>query len=60
MLGAFVGPFAWGVLRDHTGNYQAGLLSLAVTFTVAATLVLLSRTLSRSARTATSSAAVVS
>jgi nitrate/nitrite transporter NarK len=30
MLGAFVGPFAWGLLKDHTGTYHAGLVSLAI------------------------------
>ncbi|MBV8805104.1 MAG: MFS transporter [Sinobacteraceae bacterium] len=59
MLGAFVGPFAWGLLKDRTGNYQAGLLSLAVSFAVAATLVLLIRSLSRSARASGSSATAV-
>ncbi len=26
MLGAFVGPYAMGIARDRTGNYQRGLL----------------------------------
>ena len=28
-IGAFVTPFAWGVLRDASGDFRAGLLLLA-------------------------------
>ncbi|HWA60883.1 MAG TPA: hypothetical protein VG939_05885, partial [Caulobacteraceae bacterium] len=40
MVGAFVGPWAWGLARDATGDYRAGLLSLAVPFLAGAALVL--------------------
>jgi ACS family tartrate transporter-like MFS transporter len=59
MLGAFVGPFAWGLLKDHTGSYRAGLLSLAMAFTLAATLLWLIKSWAPSARaTAASTAAI--
>ena len=47
MLGAFIGPFAWGSLKDHSGGFQAGLLSLAGTFATAAALLLIIRHRSR-------------
>ncbi len=40
MLGSFLGPWAFGVARDHTGGYQAGMLALSLPFVVAAGLVL--------------------
>ncbi len=40
MVGAFLGPFAWGVARDHTGSYHAGLLALFVNYVVAALVVI--------------------
>ncbi|HTT06533.1 MAG TPA: MFS transporter [Steroidobacteraceae bacterium] len=30
MLGAFTGPYGWGLARDLTGGYQVGLLGLTV------------------------------
>jgi ACS family tartrate transporter-like MFS transporter len=39
MVGAFLGPFVWGVARDHTGSYQAGLLALFMNYVVAALIV---------------------
>ena len=59
MLGAFLGPSVWGLLRDHTGSFQAGLLSLAGAFTVAATLLLIIRHTARSPAGPASSAALV-
>ena len=43
MLGQFIGPWAWGLARDHTGSYQAGLLSLPVAYMAAAAIVLVVR-----------------
>ena len=40
MVGAFVGPWAWGVARDATGSYSAGLEALAVPYVIAALIVL--------------------
>src|SRR6185436_18921678 len=37
MIGSFIGPYAWGVARDLTGSYQAGLLSLTAAYLIAAT-----------------------
>jgi ACS family tartrate transporter-like MFS transporter len=39
MVGAFAGPYAWGIARDHTGSYQAGLVTLFFTYVVAALIV---------------------
>jgi ACS family tartrate transporter-like MFS transporter len=50
MLGSFIGPSAWGIARDFTGSYRAGLLALAVAQFVAATIVLVVRYNARSAR----------
>ncbi|HMA03172.1 MAG: MFS transporter, partial [Gemmatimonas sp.] len=30
-VGSFVGPYLWGVSRDASGSFQAGLLALAAT-----------------------------
>jgi ACS family tartrate transporter-like MFS transporter len=43
MMGAFIGPYTWGLARDFTGSYRAGLLSLAISFAIAALLLVLSR-----------------
>jgi ACS family tartrate transporter-like MFS transporter len=48
MVGAFFGPYAWGVARDRTGNYHAGLMALAAAYLVAAIMVLLVRKMARS------------
>jgi ACS family tartrate transporter-like MFS transporter len=52
MVGSFVGPYAWGVARDFTGSYQAGLLSLALPHIVAALIVLVGPRLARANRAA--------
>jgi MFS transporter, ACS family, tartrate transporter len=39
-LAGFAGPYAMGVMRDWTGNYTAGLLSLAACGLMAMTIVL--------------------
>ena len=43
MVGSFIGPYAWGIAKDHTGDFQAGLLSLTVPYLVAAAIVLVMR-----------------
>jgi MFS transporter, ACS family, tartrate transporter len=43
MVGSFIGPYAWGVARDLTGNYQAGLLWLVLPHLAAAAIVLVVR-----------------
>jgi ACS family tartrate transporter-like MFS transporter len=40
MVGAFAGPWAWGVARDATGSYTAGMEALAVPYVIAALIVL--------------------
>ena len=40
MMGGFIGPWAMGVVKDHTGDYRAGLLALAVPSLLGAALVL--------------------
>jgi MFS transporter, ACS family, tartrate transporter len=59
MLGAFIGPLAWGLAKDRTGHYQLGLLSISISFGAAVLLLLLIRRLARSARAATPAVAVV-
>jgi ACS family tartrate transporter-like MFS transporter len=39
-LGAFLGPFVIGLLRDQTGGYASGMIALAIALTFAATAVL--------------------
>ncbi len=49
LIGAFVTPIAWGVSKDATGGFQAGLMGLfAMTLVLAALLLLLRRQLHRS------------
>jgi ACS family tartrate transporter-like MFS transporter len=43
MVGAFVGPAAWGLARDLTGGYRAGLIALFVAYVAAAAIALLLR-----------------
>jgi ACS family tartrate transporter-like MFS transporter len=38
--GSFFLPWAWGVARDQTGSFQAGLTALPIAFLIAAGLVL--------------------
>ncbi len=40
MIGSFLAPFGWGVLKDRTGGYEAGLMVLPALFFVAAAIVL--------------------
>ncbi|HWZ62475.1 MAG TPA: MFS transporter [Steroidobacteraceae bacterium] len=40
MLGAFVGPYAWGLAKDATGSYQTGLIGLAALYGIAAAILL--------------------
>ncbi len=47
MVGAVIGPSAFGWARDHTGGYQAGLLALTVPYLAAALIVLALRRLQR-------------
>ena len=42
-IGAFVSPFAWGVARDATGTFNAGLAALVMMTLLMAALVLLLR-----------------
>jgi MFS transporter, ACS family, tartrate transporter len=43
MIGSFIGPYAWGLAKDYTGSFQAGLLALTVPYLVAMTIVLVLR-----------------
>ena len=40
MIGSFVAPYAWGLMKDRTGDYAAGLMALPVMFFLAAGIVL--------------------
>ncbi len=50
MIGAFIGPYAWGLAKDYTGSYQGGLLAVAVPFIASAVVLLRVRTAARSTR----------
>jgi ACS family tartrate transporter-like MFS transporter len=41
--GSFISPYAWGLARDHTGGFQAGLLTLPAAFLIAAAITLMMR-----------------
>jgi ACS family tartrate transporter-like MFS transporter len=43
MLGSFVGPWAWGIASDVTGNTDAGVLAIAIAYTIPAALILILR-----------------
>ncbi len=47
MIGAFVGPWAWGVVQDATGGFTTGLYALTVPYLLAAGLILWVRRVSR-------------
>jgi ACS family tartrate transporter-like MFS transporter len=40
MIGSFLAPYAWGLMKDRTGDYAAGLMVLPVMFFLAAGIVL--------------------
>jgi ACS family tartrate transporter-like MFS transporter len=40
MVGSFAAPFVWGVLRDRTGGFEAGLRCLPILLLLAAAIVL--------------------
>ena len=42
-LGSFVMPYAWGVAKDATGDFRAGLMALIAPYLIAAVIVLLLR-----------------
>jgi ACS family tartrate transporter-like MFS transporter len=42
-LGSFVMPYAWGLARDATGDFHAGLAALIAPYLIAVTIVLLLR-----------------
>jgi len=43
MIGAFLGPSAFGVARDYTGGYTVGMLAVGGTYLVGAAIILYSR-----------------
>jgi ACS family tartrate transporter-like MFS transporter len=47
MMGSFLAPLGWGLLRDHTGSYQTGLSLLPLAFLAAAAIVLALRATAR-------------
>jgi len=49
IAGGFVGPVLWGLARDATGGFRAGLMTLSAAFLATVLLILLMR---RSARQA--------
>ena len=47
MLGAFIDPYAWGLAKDYSGNYRGGLLALAISYTIAASILMFIRGIAR-------------
>jgi ACS family tartrate transporter-like MFS transporter len=56
MLGAFGGPYGWGLANNLTGGYQVGLIGLAVAYASAFTLLMSLRRSSLAAAPVTSTA----
>jgi ACS family tartrate transporter-like MFS transporter len=54
MTGAFLGPYAWGIAKDFTGSYRAGLMGLVLPNLAAAAIVLVVRHAAQSRLRATS------
>ena len=52
MFGGFIGPYWMGVARQVTGDYQRGLLTLAIPSALAAAIILLLSRMNRPARAA--------
>lgn len=48
LIGGFIGPSWMGFAHDHTGNYQLGLLTLAIPSLVGGVIILIARRYSRS------------
>jgi len=53
MVGAFIGPYFWGLAKDFTGTYRAGLLALAAAYLSAATILAILRRNARIEQSAT-------
>ncbi len=49
ITGGFVGPLLWGMARDATGGFRAGLMTVSVAYLGAVVLVLLMRESARHA-----------
>ncbi|HKO17469.1 MAG TPA: MFS transporter [Acidobacteriaceae bacterium] len=43
ILGGFIGPYWMGVARDLTGNYQRGLITMAIPMLIATSIILVLR-----------------
>ena len=43
ILGGFVGPYWMGLMKDLTGTYHRGLLSLAIPSVICAVMILIMR-----------------
>ena len=49
MVGAFLGPLAWGVTVDRAGGFQTGLFALVVPYVLAAGVFFVLRHTTRTA-----------
>ncbi len=47
MMGAFIGPYAWGLAKDYSGSYRGGLLALAISYIAAASILMFIRRIAR-------------
>jgi ACS family tartrate transporter-like MFS transporter len=43
LFGGFFGPYLWGLAKDHTGSFRAGLLTVSCVYVVAAVAMYLLR-----------------
>jgi ACS family tartrate transporter-like MFS transporter len=60
IVGGFIGPYWMGFARDLTGDYQRGLLTLALPMLIATAIMLYLRRLERRAACVTAANAVAS
>jgi ACS family tartrate transporter-like MFS transporter len=59
MVGSFIGPYAWGLSKDFTGTYRAGLLALAAAYLCATAIIVILRRNARIEQSATRLATTV-
>ena len=49
-VGSFISPYAWGLAKDYTGSFHAGLMVLPLPFLVATAIILMLRYNARAPR----------
>jgi ACS family tartrate transporter-like MFS transporter len=43
MFGGFIGPYAWGLAKDHTGSFRTGLITLSLVYGATAAFIMVLR-----------------